>query len=59
MKEVLTKSFWSGVKKTFYDALEEPPPESKTSQIPAGNGAKKPPEPEAAATPETPPASTR
>jgi hypothetical protein len=22
MKEVLTKSFWLGVKKTFYDALE-------------------------------------
>jgi hypothetical protein len=25
MKEVLTKSFWQGVKKTFYEALENPP----------------------------------
>jgi hypothetical protein len=24
MKEVLTKSFWQGVKKTFYEAMEEP-----------------------------------
>jgi hypothetical protein len=25
MKEILTKSFWQGVKKTFHEALEEPP----------------------------------
>jgi hypothetical protein len=24
MKELLTKSFWQGVKKTFYEAMEEP-----------------------------------
>jgi len=30
MKEVLTKNFWQGVKKTFQDALEGPPPEHKT-----------------------------
>jgi hypothetical protein len=32
MNEVLTKSFWQGVKKTFYDALEGPPPEDKALQ---------------------------
>ncbi|HTW65117.1 MAG TPA: hypothetical protein VME17_10900 [Bryobacteraceae bacterium] len=26
MKEVFTKSFWQGVKKTFDQALEDPPP---------------------------------
>jgi len=26
MKEVFTKSFWQGVKKTFHKALEDPPP---------------------------------
>jgi hypothetical protein len=25
MKEVLTKSFWKGVKKTFYEAMEDAP----------------------------------
>jgi hypothetical protein len=30
MKEVLTKSFWQGVKKTFYEALEDPPPIPRT-----------------------------
>ena len=27
MKEVLTKKFWQGVKKTFDEALKGPPPE--------------------------------
>lgn len=35
MKEVLTKSFWQGVKKTFYDAVEGPPAEDNASQTPA------------------------
>jgi len=35
MKEVLTKSFWRGVKKTFHDALEGPPAGDHTSQAPA------------------------
>ena len=39
MKEVLTKSFWQGVKKTFEDALEGPPPEDKASQAPASGDA--------------------
>ena len=34
MKEVLTKSFWQGVKKTFYDALEEPASKDTTSKLP-------------------------
>jgi hypothetical protein len=35
MKEVLTKSFWQGVKKTFYEALEGPPPTDDASHAPA------------------------
>jgi hypothetical protein len=35
MKEVFTKSFWQGVKKTYHDALEGPPPEDGASQAPA------------------------
>jgi hypothetical protein len=35
MKEVLTKSFWRDVKKTFQDALEGPPVEDHTSRPPA------------------------
>jgi hypothetical protein len=35
MKEVLTKSFWQGVKKTYYEALEGPPPENNASPVPA------------------------
>jgi hypothetical protein len=34
MKEVLTKSFWLGVKKTFYDALEDRPAETDGSKAP-------------------------
>jgi hypothetical protein len=32
MKELLTKTFWQGVKKTYDDALQGPTPEEK--QIP-------------------------
>jgi hypothetical protein len=35
MKEVFTKSFWQGVKKTYYEALEGPPREDGASQAPA------------------------
>jgi hypothetical protein len=35
MKEVFTKSFWLGVKKTFHEALEDPPPADNASQTPA------------------------
>ncbi len=34
MKEVLTKSFWEGVKKTFHEALEGPPPAGTDLQAP-------------------------
>ena len=34
MKEVFTKSFWEGVKKTFDEACEGPPPADTVSQIP-------------------------
>ena len=35
MKEVFTKSFWQSVKKTYYEALESPPPEDSAPQAPA------------------------
>lgn len=35
MKEVLTKGFWQGVKNTFHEALQGPPPREKTLQAPA------------------------
>jgi hypothetical protein len=35
MKEVFTKSFWQGVKKTFDQALEDPPPPANALQAPA------------------------
>jgi hypothetical protein len=31
MKELLTRSFWQRVKKTFYEALEEPPTEGSAA----------------------------
>ena len=34
MKEVLTKSFWKDVKKTFDEALEGPPPADESVQTP-------------------------
>jgi hypothetical protein len=42
MKELLTKNFWQGVKKTFYKALEDPPPEDNASQAPAESNPKPP-----------------
>jgi hypothetical protein len=41
MKEVLTKSFWEGVKKTFDEALEGPPPldSSNTPELDPTSGA--------------------
>ena len=35
MKEVFTKRFWEGVKKTFDEALEGPPPADTAPQTPA------------------------
>jgi hypothetical protein len=46
MKELLTKSFWQGIKKTYDEALKGPPPEEKTI------------EPAAGATPDSPPDQT-
>lgn len=51
MKEVFTKRFWEGVKKTFDEALEGPPPVNTGSQSPAegdlraSSMAEKPPSP--------------
>ena len=35
MKEVFTKGFWEGVKRTFDEALEGPPPANTVLQTPA------------------------
>jgi hypothetical protein len=35
VKEVLTKSFWQGVKKTYDEALEGPPPKDGPPAAPA------------------------
>jgi hypothetical protein len=35
MKEVFSKRFWQGVKKTYSEALEGPPPEDGGPQAPA------------------------
>jgi hypothetical protein len=48
MKEVFTKSFWQGVKKTYYEALESPQPEDGASQAPADG------KPNPSSAPETP-----
>jgi hypothetical protein len=40
MKEVLTKSFWQGVQKTFYEAMESEPAKEDASQVPAGEHGK-------------------
>jgi hypothetical protein len=40
MKEILTKSFWQGVKKTFDTALEGRPPTDDASQAPAADDSK-------------------
>jgi hypothetical protein len=46
MMEVFTRSFWEGVKKTFDEAREGPPPANTASQTPAEG------DPRAASTPE-------
>ena len=48
MKEVFTKKFWEGVKKTFDEAREDPPPANTASEIQAES------EPSASPTSETP-----
>ena len=48
MKEVLTKSFWKDVKKTFDEALEGPPPKDAAAPAPAESDVK------ASAAPEPP-----
>ena len=35
MKEVLTRRFWKGVKKTFDEAREGPPPKAGDGEVPA------------------------
>jgi hypothetical protein len=35
MKEILSKSFWQSVKRTFYTALEGPPAEDNAAQASA------------------------
>jgi hypothetical protein len=35
VNEVFTKSFWKGVKKTFDQAREDPPPANSASETPA------------------------
>jgi hypothetical protein len=47
MKEILTKSFWQGVKKTFNEALKNPPSKD--------DGLRAPGNPDALSTPEPPP----
>ena len=37
MNEVLTKSFWQGVKRTFYEALEGPAPKQDALTPAEGN----------------------
>jgi hypothetical protein len=34
VKEVFTKSFWQGVKRTFHDALEGRPPDADAAPTP-------------------------
>jgi hypothetical protein len=53
MKEVLTKSFWQGVKKTFYQALEDPPPEGDPALTPTADN------PKASPTADAPPSSAK
>ncbi len=42
MKEMLTKNFWQGVKKTFYEALEEPAPTDNAAPAPTADNPKPP-----------------
>lgn len=46
MKEVFTKSFWEGVKKTFEEAQQDSPPAKKMTETPPeGNPATRSAEP--------------
>jgi hypothetical protein len=51
MNEMLTKKFWQGVKKTFYEALEEPAPKDDAAPAPTADNPKPP------STSDTPPSS--
>jgi hypothetical protein len=51
MKEVFTKNFWRDVKKTFDDALKDPPAEANTSTAPEGESRGSPPAEDASAPP--------
>ena len=55
MKEVLTKTFWRGVRRTFYEALEAPPSKDTASPAAAEGDPKTSSTPEAPSSP--PPAS--
>jgi len=46
MKELFTKNFREGVKKTFYTALEGPPPENQPAQTAAESNPKDSPKSE-------------
>ncbi len=53
MKEVLTKSFWRDVKRTFYTALKGPPAEDNNAQAPAESNPKDSPKSESPPAPQT------
>jgi len=53
MKELLSKSFWQGVKRTFYTALEGSPAEDNASQASAESKPKDCPASENASAPST------
>jgi hypothetical protein len=55
MKEVFTKSFWQGVKKTYHEALESQPPEDGALQAPVEGNLSPSPTSE---TPSSPPPSS-
>jgi hypothetical protein len=57
MKEVLTKSFWEGVKKTFDEALEGPPSEETALPAPVEGDLVVPSTSETPSTPPVPPPS--
>ena len=54
MKEVLTKSFWLGVKKTFYEARDGAPPQSTNTPVPAEDKEKTLSKPENSSQPSAP-----
>lgn len=46
MKELLSKRFWRDVTKTFYEALEGPPPKPASPPHPQPPKISRPPEPQ-------------